>query len=108
MKHLKYYGLFSSLFIPKKFKCNIKNYQLELLAGILDSCAILNKGCYEVMTTNKVLLDDLIYLSRSPSYAAYRKLLLKVLNIIKQIFMVKISSYYLLLMKVKNQRKEIK
>ena len=55
----------------KKFKCNIKNYQLELLAGILDSCAILNKGCYEVMTTNKVLLDDLIYLSRSLGYAAY-------------------------------------
>ena len=71
LKHLKYYGLFSSLFIPKKFKCNIKNYQLELLAGILDSCAILNKGCYEVMTTNKVLLDDLIYLSRSLGYAAY-------------------------------------
>ncbi len=71
LKHLKYYGLFDDQFIPKQFKCNVKSYQKELLAGIIDTCGVLNKGCYEVINTNKRLIDDLIYVCRSLGFAAY-------------------------------------
>ena len=71
LNQLKYYGLYDNCRIPQKFKSNISIYRRELLAGIIDCVGVLNKGCYEIMSLNKELLDDVIFLSRSLGYAAY-------------------------------------
>lgn len=57
-------GKFINKTIPHNYKCNTRKIRLELLAGILDTCAtVYNSGYY--IQHNKEMLDDIIFLVRS-------------------------------------------
>ena len=69
---LKKYDLINNKHIPYHYKCNERQVQLELLAGLIDSDGCTSKNCYEIIQKNETLLDDIIYLSRSLGFAAYK------------------------------------
>lgn len=70
---LKKYDLINNKHIPHHYKCNERQVQLELLAGLIDSDGCTSNNCYEIIQKNETLLDDIIYLSRSLGFAAYKK-----------------------------------
>ena len=70
---LKKYDLINNKHIPYHYKCNVLQLQLELLAGLIDSDGCTSNNCYEIIQKNETLLDDIIYLSRSLGFAAYKK-----------------------------------
>jgi superfamily II DNA or RNA helicase len=59
--------------IPHHYKCNSRQNQLALLAGIIDSDGYYHDGCYEITQKNERLLDDIVFLARSLGFAAYKK-----------------------------------
>lgn len=70
--YIKEYGLDKSIHIPHDFKCNSKKNQLELLAGIIDSCGYNNYHKYDISSTNEVFLNDVLFLVRSLGYNGYK------------------------------------
>ena len=70
---LRKYNLLNNKHIPHVYKCNSKDIQLELLAGIIDSDGSLANSGYDVIQKNERLLDDIIFLARSLGFAAYKK-----------------------------------
>lgn len=71
VKHLTEYCL-QNKFIPYEYKCNDRNTQLELLAGIVDSIGLNSNNSYEFNLQNERLIDDIIFVSRSLGFAAYK------------------------------------
>jgi superfamily II DNA or RNA helicase len=69
---LRKYNLIMNKHIPHIYKCNSKDIQLELLAGIIDSDGSLAHGGYDIIQKNERLLDDIIFLARSLGFAAYK------------------------------------
>jgi len=69
---LRKYNLLNNKHIPHVYKCNSKDIQLELLAGIIDSDGSLANSGYDVIQKNERLLDDIIFLARSLGFAAYK------------------------------------
>jgi superfamily II DNA or RNA helicase len=63
--------------IPFEYKCNSRNIQLEVLAGIIDSNGYLIHNTYEIIQKNERLLNDIIFVARSLGFAAYKKKCLK-------------------------------
>lgn len=72
VKFFHKYKLFNNKHIPLDFKCNDRQTQLELLAGIIDSDGSLKCKCYDIIQKNEQLLDDIIYLAKSLGFAAYK------------------------------------
>jgi hypothetical protein len=76
---LQKYKLLGNKHIPHDFLVNSRENRLELLAGLLDTDGYLAKksgvscACYEIVQKNEVLLDNIITLSRSLGFAAYKK-----------------------------------
>ena len=67
-------NLLQNKHIIHDYKCNSRQNQLALLAGIIDSDGHYAKNnYYEIMQKNETLLDDIIYLSRSLGFAAFKK-----------------------------------
>lgn len=57
--------------IPLEYKANTKYTRLNLLAGIIDSCAFYeeNNDCYEITKDNKEILQDITFVARSLGFA---------------------------------------
>lgn len=70
---LKKYDFFENKHIPYHYKCNSRQKQLSLLAGIIDSNGYLNNDRYEITHYNNQLTNDIIYLCRSLGFSAYFK-----------------------------------
>jgi len=77
---LKKHNLLNNKHIPLDYKCNSRQNQLKLLAGLLDSDGHFDKNgkCYEIVQKRENLIDDIIYLCRSLGFSAYKKI--KVIN----------------------------
>jgi superfamily II DNA or RNA helicase len=58
--------------IPHMYKCNTDDIRLNILAGIVDSAGILTLNGYDIIHKNEQLIDDIIYLSRSLGFNAYK------------------------------------
>jgi len=70
---LNKYNLVQNKHIPYDYKCNSRDIQLELLAGIIDSDGYLSNNTYDIIQKNERLLDDIIFIARSLGFAAYKK-----------------------------------
>lgn len=77
---LRKHNLLNNKHIPYDYKCNSRENQLKLLAGLIDTDGHFNKNgkSYEIVQKNEKLIDDIIYLSRSLGFSAYKKI--KVIN----------------------------
>lgn len=73
MSGLRKYNLLQNKHIPHDYKCNDRQTQLELLAGIIDSDGSESNNSYDIIQKNETLLDDIIFLARSLGFAAYKK-----------------------------------
>jgi superfamily II DNA or RNA helicase len=70
---LNKYNLVQNKHIPYDYKCNSRDIQLGLLAGIIDSDGYLSNNTYDIIQKNERLLDDIIFIARSLGFAAYKK-----------------------------------
>lgn len=67
-------NLLQNKHITHDYKCNSRQNQLALLAGIIDSNGYYEKyNYYKIVQNNETLLDDIIYLARSLGFAAFKK-----------------------------------
>jgi superfamily II DNA or RNA helicase len=62
---VKTYNIDNNKHIPHHYKCNTRDIQLELLAGIIDACGEYVNGCYKIVEKSKILVDDIVFLCRS-------------------------------------------
>jgi len=67
------YDLIQNKNIPQIYKCNSRQVQLQVLAGIIDSDGYLSNNGYDIVNKNERLLDDIIFISRSLGFSAYKK-----------------------------------
>jgi ATP-dependent DNA helicase PIF1 len=58
-------NVFRNKHIPLVYKANSRENRLKLLAGLLDSDGSLINNCYEITQNNKLLADDIYFLSKS-------------------------------------------
>jgi len=59
--------------IPHEYKCNDRNTQLKVIAGLIDSGGYYYKNCYEIVQKRKILSDDIVFICRSLGFAAFVK-----------------------------------
>ena len=69
---LRNYNLINNKHIPYDYKCNDRQTQLQLLAGLIDSDGSMMGNGYDIIQKNELLLDDIIFLARSLGFAAYK------------------------------------
>jgi superfamily II DNA or RNA helicase len=74
---LEQYNLIDNKHIPNVYKCNTRYVRLQLLAGILDNNGYVHKNCYKIILSNKILINDIIYITRSLGFECSLKLLHK-------------------------------
>jgi superfamily II DNA or RNA helicase len=60
-------------FIPAPYKYGPFEDRLKILAGLIDTDGSRTCGCYEFSSASKQLADDVVFVSRSLGFAAYRK-----------------------------------
>lgn len=72
MNFLRKNNLIQNKHIPRDYKCNDKNIQLQVLAGIIDSDGHYHDNCYEIFQKNEALLEDIIFVARSLGFAAFK------------------------------------
>ena len=75
IKFLTKYNLLKNKYIPHHYKCNSRDIQLKLLAGFIDSAGYYYNNCYTIIQKNEKLLDDIIFLSRSLGFCAFKKII---------------------------------
>ena len=73
MMFLRNNNLLNNKHIPFNYKCNSRNIQLQLLAGIIDSDGYHKSNCYEIVQKNTQLANDIVFLCRSLGFACYTK-----------------------------------
>lgn len=66
--------------IPIHYKCNSRQIQLQLLAGIIDAIGYNKNNYYKIIQNNKILLDDIIFLARSLGFNVFINTHDKILN----------------------------
>ena len=74
IKFLTKYNLLKNKYIPHHYKCNSRDIQLKLLAGFIDSNGYYYNYSYTIIQKNEKLLDDIIFLSRSLGFCAFKKI----------------------------------
>jgi Type III restriction enzyme, res subunit/Hom_end-associated Hint len=74
-KTLRVLNLIQNKHIPEIYKCNSRDIQLQVLAGLIDSDGSLVAGGagWEITQKNEKLFDDLLYLCRSLGFACYKQ-----------------------------------
>jgi len=72
MMTLRHYNLFDNKHIPDDYKINDRTTRLQILAGLLDTDGYYDKknNMFEITQKNKVLSDDILYISRSLGFGA--------------------------------------
>jgi len=73
LEFLKQYNMLDNKHIPDIYKYNSRDVQLSILAGLIDSEGYNHMNCYDICLVNETLLDDIIYISRSLGFSAYKK-----------------------------------
>ena len=73
MMFLRNNNLLNNKHIPFNYKCNSRNIQLQLLAGLIDSDGYNKGNCYEIVQKNTQLANDIVFLCRSLGFACYTK-----------------------------------
>jgi superfamily II DNA or RNA helicase len=73
MRFLRNNNLINNKHIPYNYKCNSRNIQLKVLAGLIDSDGYHKNNCYEIIQKNSLLSEDIVYLCRSLGFACYTK-----------------------------------
>lgn len=71
LSFLKTNNLINNKHIPFNYKCNSRNVQLKVLAGLIDSNGHFSNNCYEIIQKNNLLAEDIVYLCRSLGFACY-------------------------------------
>jgi len=66
-------NLINNKHIPLTYKCNSRQIQLEVLAGLIDSDGYYHDNCYEITQKNEKLMDDIVFLAKSLGFSAYKK-----------------------------------
>ena len=56
--------------IPFQFKINTREVRLKVLAGLIDSIGYINTNSIEMMQLNRILADDILFLSRTLGFAS--------------------------------------
>jgi hypothetical protein len=76
MNILKKFNLINNKHIPHIYKCNSRQNQLKILAGLIDSDGYLYNGTFEFTQSieHERLIDDVIYLCRSLGFACYKNI----------------------------------
>ena len=59
--------------IPHNYKCNSREIQLRILAGIIDSDGYNAGNCIELTLKNETLFEDVLFICHSLGFAAYKK-----------------------------------
>jgi hypothetical protein len=61
--------------IPSEYKCNSRENQLKLLAGLIDVDGYYNKtnNIYEIMQKNNTISNDIVFLARSLGFVCHSK-----------------------------------
>lgn len=72
-KSLQSLNLLENKHLPHCYKANSRQVRLEVLAGLIDSDGSLSCSGYEYSTKLNSLADDVLFLSRSLGFAAYKK-----------------------------------
>lgn len=73
LQSLQRLNLIANKHIPKEYKFNSRDVQLQVLAGVIDSDGSLGVKGYDIIQKNERLLDDIIFIARSLGFAAYKK-----------------------------------
>ena len=73
MTFLRENNLINNKHIPYNYKCNSRDIQLKVLAGLIDSDGYHKNNCYEITQKNSLLAEDIMYLCRSLGFACYSK-----------------------------------
>jgi superfamily II DNA or RNA helicase len=73
MTFLRNKNLLNNKHIPHEYKCNNREIQLRVLAGLIDSDGYYYNNCYEITQKNSLLAEDIVYLCRSLGFACYSK-----------------------------------
>jgi superfamily II DNA or RNA helicase len=71
-KTLKELDLIGNKHIPHVYKCNSRDVQLQVLAGLIDSDGSFITGGWEFVQKNEKLFDDVLFLCRSLGFACYK------------------------------------
>jgi superfamily II DNA or RNA helicase len=77
MNFLKKYDIINDKHIPHHYKSNSRIKQLELLAGLIDSNGFYDNNYYKIIQKNQKIVDDIIYISRSLGFAAFKNEFIK-------------------------------
>ena len=72
LNYLRSHNLINNKHIPHVYKCNSRDIQLQVLAGIIDSDGSLSHNGYDINLKSERLLDDIIYIARSLGFAAFK------------------------------------
>jgi Hom_end-associated Hint/Type III restriction enzyme, res subunit len=71
-KTLKELGVIGNKHIPTVYKCNSRQVQLQVLAGLIDSDGSAINGGWDFIQKNEKLFDDVLFLCRSLGFACYK------------------------------------
>lgn len=74
---LRHYGILYDKRIPFEYKINSRQVRLGILAGLLDSDGSKNCNTFDFVTKYEGLADDMLFLTRSLGFAAYKKVVYK-------------------------------
>jgi superfamily II DNA or RNA helicase len=72
-KTLKDLNLLENKHIPHIYKCNSRDVQLQVLAGLMDSDGSAISGGWDFIQKNERLFDDVLFLARSLGFACYKQ-----------------------------------
>ena len=72
-KTLKELNLIKNKHVPHIYKCNSRDVQLQVLAGLLDSDGSKIVGGWDFIQKNEKLFDDVLFLCRSLGFACYKQ-----------------------------------
>ena len=76
-KTLRDLSLVRNKHIPHIYKCNSREIQLQVLAGLIDSDGSAIVGGWDFVQKNEKLLDDVLFLARSLGFACYKQKCIK-------------------------------
>jgi hypothetical protein len=73
LNSLRKYNLLGNKHIPFEYKITSRENRLQLLAGIIDTDGCINMKGYDIILKIENLIDDIVFISRSLGFSAYKK-----------------------------------
>jgi len=69
-EQLNSYNLSNNKHIPFQFKINSREVRLKVLAGLVDAIGYINNNSIVMLDSNRILADDILFLTRSLGFAS--------------------------------------